>query len=154
MAYDITESRKLVIAYLEKVQQDILSRKKIANLTVVQSATGGTLYAPFYAQFLEDGRGPTSPTGPYPPGKKLIDVIKAWIARTGLPLNAYAVTYKIHKEGTLLYRKGGKSGVLSIPLNQAGIENLFEQISDNLTKEVSSEIYTPISGLTGVNYVL
>lgn len=154
MSFDITDSRQLVIDYLENVQQDILSRKKIANLNVQPTLNGGVLYAPFYVQFLEDGRGPTSPTGPYPPGRKLIDIIKEWVKRQGLDISPYAITNKIHKEGDKLYRAGGKSGVLSIPLATQGIEDLFVKISEQVNKDFSSEIYKPISGLTNVNYVI
>lgn len=53
-----------------------------------------------YVQVLQDGRRPTSNNG----NGALLANIKQWIAAKGLDLNPYAVTKKIHKEGTRLYR--------------------------------------------------
>jgi len=158
--YDKDSALKQILDYLTDVQGEIVdqiiktkmnaSGKTAASLEVVPSNTGGSLMAANHIIFLETGRGPTSPTGPYPSGEKLIDIIKQWIVDKGLDLNPYAVTKTIHEKGTRLYRQGGKSGVLSIPLQLAGLNTLFAEIATQYSQVTSSEIYEPINELQTV----
>lgn len=160
MAYNINTARGEILSYLETVQGEIIeqiiakkmnaSGRTAQSLEVIPSNTGGALYAAEHIIFLEDGRGPTSPTGPYKEGDKLIDIITQWISDKGLDLNPYAVTKKIHKEGTKLYRQGGKSGVLSIPLAAAGLNTLFAEIATQFSQTTTSDIYEPINELNNV----
>lgn len=156
--YTQDTARGQILNYLQQVQGEIIdlalsfqpypmnaSGKTLQSLEVVPSETGGKLIAADHIIFLETGRGPTSPTGPYPEGEKLIDIISEWISEKGLDMNPYAVTKKIHKEGTRLYRAGGKSGILSIPLALPGLNNLFYEIATQFTQTISSQIYEPIN---------
>lgn len=145
---------KQIQDYLETISTEIadliVSKKMYASgkttdsLEVVMSNTGGSLMALASIIYLETGRGPTSPTGPYmadPDGLSLLDHITAWIDAKGLDLNPYAVTKTIHKEGTKLYKAGGKSGVLSIPLQLAGLDTLYSNIAVFYAQKTTSEIY-------------
>ena len=153
-------ARGHILNYLEQVKSEIeeiavsknmvATRRTLNSLQVIPSDTGGKLVAAEHIIYLEDGRGPTSPTGPYmksPDGKSLTETIAAWIDAKGLDLNPYAVAKKIHKEGTKLYRQGGKSGVLSIPLAVPGLSDLYAEIATMYRQQISSEIYSPINEL-------
>lgn len=87
----------------------------------------GTIYAPKYIFALEHGRKPTS-SGSNTTGKTLRESILDWIrykgftfpmiSNTGNTIKndvqlSWAIAIKIHKEGTELYRRGGKSGVIT-----------------------------------------
>ncbi len=155
--YNKESAIQQIVDYLQTVQAEIIdqiikhkmnaSGKTAASLEVIPSSTGGSLVAAEHIIFLEDGRGPTSPTGPYKEGEKLIDIIKQWISDKGLDLNPYAVTKTIHTKGTKLYRAGGKSGVLSIPLQAAGLNTLFYEIATQFSQVTTSEIYEPLNEL-------
>ena len=155
--YNKESALQQIVDYLQTVQGEIIdqiikhkmnaSGKTAASLEVIPSNTGGSLMAAEHIIFLEDGRGPTSPTGPYKEGEKLIDIITQWISDKGLDLNPYAVTKTIHAKGTKLYRAGGKSGVLSIPLQLAGLNTLFAEIATQYSQTTTSEIYEPLNEL-------
>lgn len=157
----LDSARNQILKYLEAVKDEIAeqiqnvnpvtgfkmdaSGKTIQSMQVIPSNTGGKLVAGGWIIYLENGRGPTSPTGPYQHSDdSLLDIITQWIKDKGLDLNPYAVTKKIHKEGTRLYRLGGKSGVLSIPLNGAGLSDLYAEIATMYRQSVASEIFSPI----------
>lgn len=153
-------ARGHILSYLEGVKKEIIdliiakgmnaSGRTIASLQVIPSNTGGKLVASDHIIYLEDGRGPTSPFGPYqldPEGRNLVEIIEQWADAKGLILNPYAVAKRIHKEGTKLYRQGGNSGVLSIPLQAAGLSDLYAEIATLYRQTVSSEIYQPINEL-------
>lgn len=163
MASTDETARGQILDYLTQVQGEIIdlalsykphpmnaSGKTLASLEVIPSNTGGKLVAAKHIIFLETGRAPTSPYAPYMEGRPLIEIISQWISDKGLDLNPYAVTKKIHKEGTRLYREGGNSGILSIPLAAPGLTNLYAEISTLYNQTVSSEIYEPINELQSV----
>lgn len=147
--------KQLIEAYLLQVQQEITeaAMKQGMNATgrTLQSfetkttATGGELYANSNIYFMEHGRGPTGP-GPYKQtDQTLLEAIKEWIEAKNLDLNPYAVTNKIHKLGTRLYRQGGNSGVLSVPLADTGLERLFDELELWALDQAFSEVHTPVN---------
>lgn len=152
----IDTARGQIINYLEGVKGEIIeqmiaknmvaSKRTIQSMQVIPSNTGAKLVAAEHIIFLEDGRGPTKP-GATQGDDSLVDIIKDWINVKGLDLNPYAVAKKIHKEGTKLYRQGGNSGILSIPLAGAGLSDLYAEIATMYSQQVSSEIYEPINEL-------
>jgi hypothetical protein len=79
---------------------------------------------------VEFGRKPTS-TGAAAGSPTLIEAIKDWIAAKGLSLNPYAVANKIHRMGTLQYRKGGKRGLLEGVLDQNRVAQLLKDLGTN-----------------------
>jgi hypothetical protein len=74
--------------------------KTLNSIDPIVSGNLLTVQGSDYIQVLQDGRRPTSNNG----NGELLAAIKEWIAAKGLSLNPYAVTKKIHKEGTRLYR--------------------------------------------------
>lgn len=96
---------------------------------------------------LQRGRGPTESGAP-PGTPTLLQQIKDWIAAKGLTLNPFAVTKKIHKEGTALYRgqdrrwAGQESGTLAKVINQQSIGDLRARLATAAKQNLTSEIIT------------
>lgn len=154
--YSKESALQQIVDYLGDVQGEIIdqilktkmnaSGKTAASLEVVPSNTGGSLMAAQHIIFLETGRPPTK-DGAATGNPTLLEIIKQWVIDKGVDANPYAITKTIHKEGTRLYRQGGKSGVLSIPLRLAGLNTLFAEIATQYSQVTSSEIYEPINEL-------
>jgi hypothetical protein len=91
-----------------------------------------------YIRVLEDGRKP----GKFAPP----EVIEKWIddkpLGTDIPRKslAFLINRKLKEEGSLLYRQGGNSGILSDYLN-------FEYIHKNLTLPLSKAYIDEVTGI-------
>lgn len=89
-----------------------------------------------YFTVLETGRKP----GKQPP----LDPIQKWIEAKGILTDissrslAYLIARKIGKEGSLLYRQGGKSGVISDFINDKYIK---ENLNDRFYLETVDTIF-------------
>ena len=148
--------QELIQEYLQTVQAEIIdlsikkkqvaSGRTLASLEVFASEFGGKLMANENIYYLEHGRGPTK-SGGGGADSTLLEAITQWIDDKGLDMNPYAVTKTIHKYGTRLFRQGGNSGVLSIPLREDNITLLFEKITAASLFKISSEIYKPINNI-------
>lgn len=149
--------QELIQEYLQTVQAEIIdlsikkkqvaSGRTLGSLEVFAGEFGGKLMANDNIYYLEHGRGPTKASGGGGADGTLLEVITQWIDDKGLDLNPYAVTKTIHKYGTRLFRQGGNSGVLSIPLREENIIQLFEKITAASLFKISSEIYEPINNI-------
>lgn len=83
---------------------------------------------------LEDGRRP----GKRPPVAKIQEWVEREMPSTKNPKSlAFAIAKKIGEEGSLLYRSGGNSGVLSDYINQ-------DYVHENLTIPLKDEIVAQI----------
>lgn len=120
------------------------SGKTLSSLQVAETPSGYELLANPGIYFAEHGRGPTHPGTPAG-NPKLVEVIQDWLNAKGLDINPYAVANTIHKHGTKLYRSGGNSGVLSIPLNLDKLDEVFGQLSAQYLNSLSADIYQPIN---------
>lgn len=147
----------MIISFLGQVKADIIDAALAKGMNATGRTlgsleelpigeTGGELRANENIIFLEDGRGPTKPGAPAG-NPTLLEAITEWVEAKGVGGNPYAITKTIHKHGTKLYRMGGKSGVLSIPLREERITDLFNRISENLSYNTASEIFKPINNL-------
>lgn len=100
-----------------------------------------------YFTVLETGRKPTTGGGGGGGGETLRDQIEQWIIDKPVILRditreslAYLIARKIHREGSLLYRQGGKSGIISDFVNDKYIkENLTDNLFLTLVEEISKE---------------
>jgi hypothetical protein len=88
-----------------------------------------------YFTVLETGRGP-SKGGGNSVGERLVDKIERWLDQKPVAVQeiskqslAYLIARKIHKEGSLLFRQGGNSGVISDYINE-------KYVTDNLTQKL------------------
>lgn len=131
--------------FAEGVIADIKS--KIPNVTGESAASLGyridtdglTIFSSKkYFTVLETGRKP----GKRPP----IDVIEQWVRQKPITSDisprslAFLIARKIGEEGSLLYRQGGKSGVISDSINEQVIkEKLIDNLSDSFRDFVVNE---------------
>ena len=96
-----------------------------------------------YFTVLETGRK----HGKFPP----LEAIEKWIENKPVALVditkrslAYLIARKIAKEGSLLYRKGGNSGVISEFINDKYVtENLTEQLFQAQVEQITNEFLKP-----------
>jgi hypothetical protein len=139
----------LTEAILKKFAEDVIAgiRSRIPNVTGESSASlayridaeGLTIYSSKkYFTVLETGRKP----GKRPP----IDVIEKWIKDKPIASDisprslAFLIARKIGEEGSLLYRQGGKSGVISEEINDKVVkEKLIDVLSDSFRDYVINE---------------
>jgi hypothetical protein len=131
--------------FAEEIIRDI--RAKIPNVTGESAASLGyridaqglTIFSSKkYFTVLETGRKP----GKRPP----IDVIEAWVKAKPVISDisprslAFLIARKIGEEGSLLYRQGGQSGVISDAINEQRIkEGLIDVISESFKDYVINE---------------
>jgi hypothetical protein len=131
--------------FAEEVIKDIKS--KIPNVTGESAASLGyridaqglTIFSSKkYFTVLETGRKP----GKRPP----IDVIEQWVRQKPITSDisprslAFLIARKIGEEGSLLYRQGGNSGVISDSINEQVIkEKLIDNLSDSFRDYVINE---------------
>jgi hypothetical protein len=142
--------------YFNTVRQQIIdiatqkglsaSGKTLASLEVVSTENGYELQANSSIYFMEHGRGPTHP-GATQGNPDLVEIIEDWLQAKGLDINPYAVANTIHKNGTRLFRAGGNSGVLSIPLNLDTLDSVLNTIASEWADTASAEIFEPITNL-------
>lgn len=88
---------------------------------------------------LEDGRKP----GKMPPREALADYVDKKPIDGGMSREslAYLIQRSIGEKGTLLYRDGGHSGILSDYLNEDYIqENLIDKLRDNIVVILTDSI--------------
>lgn len=139
----------LVNAILKNFAEDVIAgiRQRIPNVTGETAASlayridaeGLTLYSSKkYFTVLETGRKP----GKRPP----IDVILQWIKDKPIASDinprslAFLIARKIGEEGSLLYRQGGKSGVISEVINDKAVkEGLIDVLSESFRNYIINE---------------
>lgn len=139
----------LVEAILKNFAEDVIAgiREGIPNVTGKSAASLGyridagglEIYSSEkYFTVLETGRKP----GKRPP----IDVILQWIKDKPIASDinpkslAFLIARKIGEEGSLLYRQGGKSGVISDVINDQTVkEGLVDVLTDRFRDYVINE---------------
>ena len=131
--------------FAEQTIRDIRSRIPDVTGTMSRSlgyridSKGLTIFSSEkYFTVLETGRKP----GKRPP----IDKIEDWVKLKPVPSDisprslAFLIARKIGEEGSLLYRQGGKSGVISKSINDQAIkENLVDVLDSKVREYVVNE---------------
>ena len=134
----------LTQAILKNFAEEVISdiRAKIPNVTGESAASLGyridaqglTIFSSKkYFTVLETGRKP----GKRPP----IDVIEQWVRQKPITSDisprslAFLIARKIGEEGSLLYRQGGKSGVISDAINEQRIKEGLIDVLDASFKD-------------------
>jgi len=99
-----------------------------------------------YITVLEDGRKP----GKFAPP----EVILKWIADKPIIPDgvisvkslAFLINRSLKEKGSLIWRQGGHSGIISDYINQAYIhKNLTEKLAKEFAKEISSKLFKPVN---------
>lgn len=122
----VTDIRQILADAFEnlryRISSNIDTAGKVASgktqeslkVEIVADADGwsATLFGrPFFGA-LETGSRPWRNQYPHPP-RFFQDIMKQWIDDKGLDLNPYLVARKIMREGSALYRAGGRSDIYS-----------------------------------------
>jgi hypothetical protein len=110
------------------------------------------LLGPAYIQTLITGRGPT--TGSGSGEQRLYEVLAQWAQVKGLALRkgqtyedvGRALAYRIHREGTALYRAGGHSEILQSVLTQQFLDRLLAQVAAGEQVAIATALTHAIQG--------
>lgn len=102
----------------------------------ITTETESALYGSISLLALEYGRGPSKSAGGGS-GERLIDQIRRWVIARGIndpdrtqESIAWAITTKIHKEGTAQYGKQ-PSGIISNVINKKSLDKLTDIVTAN-----------------------
>lgn len=99
--------------------------------------TGTLTAAPFFAT-LETGTKPWRKQYLHPP-RFFREIISEWINNRGLDLSAYFVARKIMREGSKLYREGGREDIFSVEIPIFS-DRLARRLAGLATAEISAPI--------------
>jgi hypothetical protein len=110
-----------------------------------------TLYGPQHVQALISGRKPTS-SNAAANEPRLHEILAQWAQDKGLVLRkgqtyadvGRALAYRIHAEGTALYRAGGNSGILQSVLTRQFIDKLLGRIAAGEMVAITSALTNAI----------
>lgn len=153
-------------ALLEKFGEELV-RKYRASIDSVSGKTADSIHAvatdteldirgASYIFALEYGRGPTR-EGALNGNPTLFEAIKQWALLKGVIKDldskaslgiVAAITRKIHKEGTKLYRSGKPSGVLSRVTDTINMTSLLKDLTILNVKEYNSEVLRNLKKLS------
>lgn len=134
---------KVAIIQEQQSQGRVASGKSIDSYEIEATNDKATLFGADYTGTLETGRK----AGRVPFG--FTQIILKWIEDKSLfngvkesqkKSIAYLIARKIQKEGTLLHRQGGHSGILANALNQERLNTFTNQLLDSFQNEAIREI--------------
>ncbi|MEO6521357.1 MAG: hypothetical protein ABIN91_06765 [Mucilaginibacter sp.] len=142
-----------LLTYLTDIKNQIIdiatqkgmnaSGKTLSSIEIIETPKGYDLQASPSIYFMEHGRGPTHPGTPAG-NPNLVEVIQDWLDAKGINANPYAIAKAIHKNGTKLYRSGGNSGILSVPLNLDRLDQVFNDISAEYLNNTAQAVFDEI----------
>lgn len=140
---------------VDKLQQSIphATGKTAKKIHAVSYPFAVEVYGPSYIFALEYGRGPTKNTTPSQP--TLFEQIKEWAFAKGIISDdsrqsnsiVYAITKKIHQQGTQLFRSGVPSGVITNILDQISLNSLLKDLTALQIADYSSEVIRELKQL-------
>jgi hypothetical protein len=116
------------------------------------TAEGLTIYGVNYLRWAETGRGATR-AGAKKGNPTLREAIEQWLKFKGIPLwrdkrgrfigrrtMAFVIARKIHREGTLLYRKKKTRDIFSNIITEESVSKLIKQITGNYIITTNSDL--------------
>jgi hypothetical protein len=111
------------------------------------------LLGPAHAQALISGRKPTS-SGAQANEPRLHEILAQWAKDKGLVPKrnqtyeqlGRALAYRIHREGTGLYRAGGDSGIFQSVLTRQFLDKLLAQVAAGEMVAISSALTQALQG--------
>lgn len=121
------------------------------SIEAVVDDTSMTIYASPYIMTLVHGRGPTKASGWSSGPKTLQQVILAWIEKHSIQPRAskdgriptaeqlsWMISKTIHRDGTLLYRRGGGNNVFDTIITSNRMENLLNLFGEKYLTEIKA----------------
>lgn len=149
------EMKDILLDLLNKISRDIkaeqtaqgrtASGKTAQSLEPEATDRTGILYGAISVNVLETGRKGGKVPGTFQ------QIIKQWMQDKGLfqaesesrqNSIAFLIARKIKEQGTLLYREGGKSGILSNVITDDRISEFEKAVLFRFGREVTEEIVT------------
>lgn len=103
-----------------------------------ESAIKGIVSGRPYFAALETGTKPWSVQYLRPP-KFFVDIIREWIDHRGLDLSAGAVAYTIMRDGSLLYRDGGRTNIYSQEIPTT-LNNIERRLADFFVTNINERL--------------
>lgn len=159
-----TSEEHLLAEFLNKLRAEIIQNataagnnvtgKTLSSLEVITQGNTGKLQGAPYIMVLEDGRGPSK--GGSSSGSKLQDKIYEWIENKGTfnlmeerakKSLAFIIARKIHQEGTVLFRNGGQSGVISNVITDDRIDAFIVTFANEIIKNYGEEALAILKNL-------
>lgn len=120
----------------DRIAENIIDRGLNATGDTIRSmrieVTGqgkGTLYGRQYFQSLEEGRPPTDSK----PSRAMISSLQRWIDARGIDTTPWAVANSINKNGTRLWRDGGRKDIYTEAINKT-----IEEVKDEVDIKVKA----------------
>lgn len=156
MLTDINEIEDILRSVFEQARQDIIANHERAGQVAsgrtrdsikVEVMPGvseytATLYGREYFGALETGSRPWRKQYQHPP-KPFVETVQQWMTDKGISgVSAYLVARKIMREGSKLYRDGGRDDLFT-PVLQEVEQKLSQEISkifDTITTEMIRKI--------------
>lgn len=156
MLDDTIEIENMMREVFEQMRQDIIARHEQAGqvasgrtrdslrseIVPGMSSVTATLYGRKYFAALETGSKPWAKQYKHPP-KPFVETIAEWMKDKGITgVSAYLVARKIMREGSSLYRSGGRNDIFT-PAMQDAERKIDEQISallERITLEIIAKI--------------
>lgn len=95
-----------------------------------------------YFQTLETGRRPTPDKKP---SREMIENIGDWVSARGLPDEAtWGIATKINKEGTQLWKDGGRKDIYSEYFQPAYLQGVYERVSAKAARGFAANLKTKL----------
>ena len=149
MLIDFTDIAEMMRQVFEEARQDIITRHEQAGqvasgktrdgikVEVTEDMNGATatMYGRPYFASLETGSKPWTKQYKHPP-KPFVDTISEWMSDKGITgVSAYLVARKIMREGSSLYRSGGRDDIFTPAMSEVEqkISDRISSILDTIT---------------------
>ena len=109
---ELESMRGRIVANMQSADQ-VVTGQTVDSIKVEQYAPNAArITARPYFSALETGTQPWRNQYPKPP-RFFVDIIREWADAKGLSLNAFLTAGKIMREGSLLYRTGGRKDIFT-----------------------------------------
>lgn len=155
MLTDIRDIEVMLQEVFEQAKRDIIANHERAgqvasgktrdslSVEVVSDTTSATatMYGRKYFAALETGSAPWKKQYKHPP-RPFVDTIQRWMDNKGIEgVSAYLVARKIMREGSRLYRDGGK-------------QNIFTPVMEDIEERIDAELSSIFETITTKTLIL
>lgn len=144
--------KEILQQFADKIVPELqaVSKGFAPSIEAVVDETSMTIYASPYIRTLIDGRGQTR-SGARKGSPTLQQIILAWIERHSITPRAnksgtiptkeqlsWAISKSIHRDGTVLYQRGGGNNIYDTIITQPRIDNLLNLFGQRYLTEIQS----------------
>lgn len=155
MLTDIRDIEVMLTEVFEQAKRDIIANHERAGqvasgktrdslsveVTSDTTSATATMYGRKYFAALETGSAPWKKQYTHPP-RPFVETIAKWMADKGIEgVSAYLVARKIMREGSRLYRDGGK-------------QNIFTPVMEDIEERIDAELSSIFETITTKTLIL